>query len=107
MREEEVMSDNVGLGGRVPGPTECMEKDGALPGWEQPHIVALNREGVRLIQGDPILHLVSIFLEACFSICSVILSMMPKTKHKKSHFTITSCVHMGKRDVSLITLFEG
>lgn len=87
------MSDNVGLGCRVPGSTECTEKDGALPGRHQAHVVALNSEGVRLIQGDPILHLVSIFLEACFSICSEIISMMPKSK-QTSHI-ISQVVWIG------------
>lgn len=64
MREENIVANNVRLGCRVAIPTSKMVENGAAPRRLETDIVALCSEGVRFVEGNPMLHSIAELLKA-------------------------------------------
>lgn len=74
MSQKDVVGHDIRFGRGVPPSAKEMEEDGAAARREEPRVVALDRECVRLIECDPVLHPVPKCPEACLCIVYKVLS---------------------------------
>lgn len=75
--QDEVVGDDVGLGGRVPRPAVEVEQQGAAARRLEPGVVALDGDRVRLVERDPVPHAVSEGLEACLGVLGEVVHYLP------------------------------
>ena len=74
MREKNMVSNGVRLCCRVPCSAEEVEEGGAAPGRVEADVVALDCEGVWLVEGDPLLDSVPKCFKAYLCVVCEVLS---------------------------------